>query len=76
MGARKRGSREWYYGENTLWATGWLLWSQILLYRATEAEEALETARKSFRDLRWPNDELRRDWVVDHHGKLSRPPSI
>jgi len=39
------------YGENTLWATGWFLWSQILCYRATQEEEALETARKCFRDL-------------------------
>jgi hypothetical protein len=42
---------EWYYGENTLWATGWFLWSQILRYRATQEPEALETARKCFRDL-------------------------
>jgi hypothetical protein len=42
---------EWYYGENTLWATGWLLWSQILRYRVTKEIEALETARKCFRDL-------------------------
>ena len=42
---------EWYYGENTLWATGWLLWSQILRYRATGEAEALATARKCFRDL-------------------------
>src|SRR5690348_8004717 len=26
---------EWLYGENTLWATGWFLWSQILRYEAT-----------------------------------------
>lgn len=42
---------EWYYGENTLWATGWFLWSQILRYRATQEPEALATARKCFRDL-------------------------
>ena len=42
---------EWYYGENTLWATGLLLWSQILRYRATKEPEALETARKCFHDL-------------------------
>ena len=42
---------EWFYGENTLWATGWLLWSQILRYRATQEPEAFETARKCFRDL-------------------------
>ena len=27
---------EMHYGENTLWVTGWLLWSQILRYRATQ----------------------------------------
>ncbi|MBI3942742.1 MAG: hypothetical protein HY326_06990 [Chloroflexi bacterium] len=42
---------EWYYGENTLWATGLLLYSQILRYRATQDPEARETARKCFRDL-------------------------
>jgi hypothetical protein len=42
---------EWYYGENTLWATGWFLWSQILRYRATREPAALATARKCFRDL-------------------------
>ncbi|MBI2193084.1 MAG: hypothetical protein HYU36_13985 [Planctomycetes bacterium] len=42
---------EWYYGENTLWATGWFLWSQLLRHRATGEAEALETARKCFRDL-------------------------
>lgn len=42
---------EWLYGENTLWATGMFLWSQILRYRATQAPKALETARKCFRDL-------------------------
>ena len=42
---------EWFYGENTLWATGMLLWSQILRYRATQEPEAFETARKCFRDL-------------------------
>jgi hypothetical protein len=42
---------EWYYGENTLWATGWFLWSQILRYRATQEPAALATARKCFRDL-------------------------
>ena len=26
---------EFLYGENTLWATGWFLWSQILRHRAT-----------------------------------------
>jgi hypothetical protein len=39
------------YGENTLWATGWFLWSQMLRYRVTHEPEALETARKCFRDL-------------------------
>jgi hypothetical protein len=39
------------YGENTLWATGWFLWSQILRYRATGEAEARETAQKCFRDL-------------------------
>src|SRR5437773_7069751 len=42
---------EWLYGENTLWATGWFLWSQILRYRATGEEEARTTARKCFLDL-------------------------
>jgi hypothetical protein len=42
---------EWYYGENTLWATGHFLWSQMLRYRVTGEEEALATARKCFRDL-------------------------
>lgn len=42
---------DWLYGENNLWATGWFLWSQILRYRATQQPEALETARKCFRDL-------------------------
>src|SRR5688572_8449727 len=30
---------EWYYGENTLAATGLLLWSQILRYQATHEQE-------------------------------------
>jgi len=42
---------EWYYGENTLWATGWFLYSQILRYRATRDPEAKQTAQKCFRDL-------------------------
>ena len=42
---------EWYYGENTLWATGHFLWSQMLRYRVTGEAEALATARKCFRDL-------------------------
>ncbi|MSP14325.1 MAG: hypothetical protein EXR62_15400 [Chloroflexi bacterium] len=42
---------EWYYGENTLWVTGAFLWSQILRYRVTQEQEALDTARKCFRDL-------------------------
>jgi len=42
---------EWYYGENTLWATGWLLWSQMIRYRVTGDPEALKIARKCFRDL-------------------------
>lgn len=42
---------EWYYGENTLWATGYFLWSQMLRYRATGEAEALATARKCFLDL-------------------------
>ncbi len=49
--APKPTPAEWYYGENTLWATGWLLYSQILRYRVTKEPEALETARKCFRDL-------------------------
>jgi hypothetical protein len=39
------------YGENTLWVTGLFLWSQILRYKLTHEPEALETARKCFRDL-------------------------
>jgi hypothetical protein len=42
---------EWYYGENTVWATGWLLWSQMIRYRVTRDEEAMTVARKCFRDL-------------------------
>ena len=42
---------EWYYGENTAWATGWLLWSQMIRYRVTGDAEAMEVARKCFRDL-------------------------
>jgi len=42
---------EWYYGENTLWATGWLMWSQMIRYRVTGDAEALVIARKCFRDL-------------------------
>src|SRR5918999_430276 len=44
-------SAELWYGENTLWVTGWLLWSQMLRYRATQEPEALATAQKCFRDL-------------------------
>jgi hypothetical protein len=42
---------EWYYGENTCWATGWLLWSQMIRYRVTKDPEALKIARKCFCDL-------------------------
>jgi hypothetical protein len=42
---------DWLYGENTLWATGLMLWSQILRYRVTHEAEALATARKCFQDL-------------------------
>lgn len=42
---------EWWYGENTLWVEGWLLWSQMLRYQTTKEPEALETARKCFLDL-------------------------
>ncbi|MBL9214246.1 MAG: hypothetical protein JNG83_02100 [Opitutaceae bacterium] len=42
---------EWYYGENTLWATGWLLLSQMIRHRVTGEPEALAIARKCFRDL-------------------------
>lgn len=42
---------EWYYGENTCWATGWLMWSQMARYRVTGDAEALTVARKCFRDL-------------------------
>jgi hypothetical protein len=47
----KPTTAEWYYGENTLWATGWFLYSQILRYRVTREPEALQTAQKCFRDL-------------------------
>lgn len=47
----KPTTAEWFYGENTLWASGMFLWSQILRYRATKEAEALATARKCFRDL-------------------------
>jgi hypothetical protein len=43
---------EYQYDEGTLWATGWFLWSQMLRYRVTHEPEALETARKCFRDLK------------------------
>ncbi len=49
--ASKPTVAEWYYGENTLWVTGSLLWSQILRYRVTGEAEALATARKCFCDL-------------------------
>lgn len=42
---------EWLYGENTLWATGYFLWSQLLRHRATAEPEAAALARKAFRDL-------------------------
>lgn len=42
---------DWYYGENTLWATGYMLWSQVLRRRATGEAEALALARKAFQDL-------------------------
>ena len=42
---------EAWYGENTLWATGWLLWSQMLRYQVTGEAEALAIARKCFQDL-------------------------
>src|SRR5438445_4397343 len=32
---------EWYYGENTLWATGWLLWSQMIRFRVTKDPVAI-----------------------------------
>lgn len=44
---------EFLYGENTLWATGWLLWSQLLRHRVTGEPEAAATARKCFRDLNY-----------------------
>ena len=43
--------QDWLYGENTLWATGLMLWSQMLRYRVTQEAEALATARKCFHDL-------------------------
>jgi len=42
---------DWYYGEDTLWATGWLLWSQMIRYRVTGEPEAQRIARKCFQDL-------------------------
>jgi hypothetical protein len=42
---------EWYYGENTPWATGWLLWSQMIRHRCTKSPEAMQISRKCFRDL-------------------------
>jgi len=42
---------DWYYGENTAWATGSVLWSQMLRYRVTGDPEALRLARKCFLDL-------------------------
>jgi hypothetical protein len=42
---------EWYYGENTLWATGWMLRGQLARYRVTQEERALALARKCFQDL-------------------------
>src|SRR5438445_6249475 len=42
---------DWYYGEDTLWATGWLLWSQMIRYRVTREAEAQRIARKCFQDL-------------------------
>lgn len=47
----KPTAAEWYYGENTAWATGWLLWSQMIRYRVTQEDEALRVARKCFQDL-------------------------
>ena len=49
----KPTAAEFLYGENTLWATGWFLWSQILRHRASQEPEARETARKCFRDLNY-----------------------
>lgn len=42
---------EWPYGENTLWATGWFLWSQMLRYQVTGESEALANARSCFRSF-------------------------
>jgi len=42
---------EWYYGENTLWATGWMLRGQMARYRVTQDQKALALARKCFQDL-------------------------
>ena len=60
---------EWLYGENTLWATGWFLYSQILRYRATGDPEARETARKCFRDL---SNIFRLSWAIEP-GLLGKP---
>jgi hypothetical protein len=42
---------DWYYGENTAWATGFLLWSQMVRHRVTGEAEAMTIARKCFHDL-------------------------
>lgn len=42
---------DWYYGENTCWATGYLLWSQMIRYRVTGDAEAMTIARKCYCDL-------------------------
>jgi len=73
---------EWYYGEDTLWATGWLLWSQMIRYRVTGDPEALRIARKHGLDdrahetsrkilLRVNRDGLRECW---DNGRL--PPEM
>jgi len=49
--APKPSVADWYYGENTLWATGWLLWSQMIRFKVTSEAEALKIARKCFQDL-------------------------
>ena len=60
---------ESWYGENTLWATGWFLHAQMIRYRVTGEPEALELARKCFRDLL---HYFRLSWEIEP-GLLGKP---
>jgi hypothetical protein len=42
---------EMWYGENTLWVTGFFLSSQLIRHRVTGDEEAARSARKCYLDL-------------------------